>query len=226
MPFRKLNSVSSEQTGDRTAISTIRLRSMKLINAVIQNERMLQRSRVDRVDDGQFLCSAGAISNREFNDPNTQFNGAARNSAGTFSKTATALQMHCAIWRTLSLRPERLHCPFSQAKPASTRYLEETRRFAILEPQEEFILAKRWREHGDDGSAHRLVTSHLRLVAKIAMSYRGYGLLEFEKMLSEGNVGLMQAVKRFEDDKENWRPMRCGGSRRRSRNTSCARGRW
>jgi RNA polymerase sigma-32 factor len=70
----------------------------------------------------------------------------------------------------------------------------------MLEPQEEFMLAKRWREHGDREAAHRLVTSHLRLVAKIAMGYRGYGL-PIGEVISEGNVGLMQAVKRFEPDK-------------------------
>jgi RNA polymerase sigma-32 factor len=81
-----------------------------------------------------------------------------------------------------------------------SRYLEEIRRFPMLEPQEEFMLAKRWREHGDREAAHKLVTSHLRLVAKIAMGYRGYGL-PIAEVVSEGNVGLMQAVKRFEPDK-------------------------
>jgi RNA polymerase sigma-32 factor len=70
----------------------------------------------------------------------------------------------------------------------------------MLEPQEEYMLAKSWREHGDRDAAHRLVTSHLRLVAKIAMGYRGYGL-PISEVISEGNVGLMQAVKRFEPDK-------------------------
>ena len=70
----------------------------------------------------------------------------------------------------------------------------------MLEPQEEYMLAKSWREHGDREAAHRLVTSHLRLVAKIAMGYRGYGL-PISEVISEGNVGLMQAVKRFEPDK-------------------------
>ena len=81
-----------------------------------------------------------------------------------------------------------------------TRYSQEIRRFPMLEPQEEFMLAKRWREHGDREAAHKLVTSHLRLVAKIAMGYRGYGL-PISEVVSEGNVGLMQAVKRFEPDK-------------------------
>jgi len=80
------------------------------------------------------------------------------------------------------------------------RYLSEIRRFPMLEPQEEYMLAKRWREHEDPEAAHKLVTSHLRLVAKIAMGYRGYGL-PISEVISEGNVGLMQAVKRFEPDK-------------------------
>src|SRR4051794_1942165 len=81
-----------------------------------------------------------------------------------------------------------------------SRYLEEIRRFPMLAPQEEYMLAKSWREHGDRDAAHRLVTSHLRLVAKIAMGYRGYGL-PIGEVISEGNVGLMQAVKRFEPEK-------------------------
>jgi RNA polymerase sigma-32 factor len=80
------------------------------------------------------------------------------------------------------------------------RYLAEIRKFPLLDPQEEYMLAKRWREHEDPEAAHRLVTSHLRLVAKIAMGYRGYGL-PLSEIVSEGNVGLMQAVKRFEPDK-------------------------
>ena len=85
--------------------------------------------------------------------------------------------------------------PVLSGETGLTRYLEEIRRFPMLEPQEEFMLAKRWREHGDRDAAHRLVTSHLRLVAKIAMGYRGYGL-PISEVISEGNVGLMQAVKR------------------------------
>ena len=81
-----------------------------------------------------------------------------------------------------------------------SRYLEEIRRFPMLEPQEEYMLAKRWREHGDREAANKLVTSHLRLVAKIAMGYRGYGL-PISEVISEGNVGLMQGVKRFEPDR-------------------------
>jgi RNA polymerase sigma-32 factor len=81
-----------------------------------------------------------------------------------------------------------------------SRYLEEIRKFPMLEPQEEFTLAKKWREDNDRESAHKLVTSHLRLVAKIAMGYRGYGL-PINEVISEGNVGLMQAVKRFEPER-------------------------
>ena len=81
-----------------------------------------------------------------------------------------------------------------------SRYLQEIRKFPMLAPEEEFMLAKRWKEQGDREAAHRLVTSHLRLVAKIAMGYRGYGL-PMAEVISEGNVGLMQAVKRFEPDK-------------------------
>ncbi|MEZ5848110.1 MAG: RNA polymerase sigma factor RpoH [Geminicoccaceae bacterium] len=81
-----------------------------------------------------------------------------------------------------------------------SRYLDEIRRFPMLEPDEEYMLAKRWREDDDVDSAHRLVTSHLRLVAKIAMGYRGYGL-PMNEIISEGNVGLMQAVKRFDPDR-------------------------
>ena len=80
------------------------------------------------------------------------------------------------------------------------RYLQQIRRFPMLEKQEEYMLAKRWREHEDTEAAHKLVTSHLRLVAKIAMGYRGSGL-PVSDLISEGNVGLMQAVKRFEPDK-------------------------
>jgi RNA polymerase sigma-32 factor len=99
---------------------------------------------------------------------------------------------------TKMARPARL--PAFTADGGLSRYLAEIRRFPMLEPQEEFMLAKSWREHGDTDAAHRLVTSHLRLVAKIAMGYRGYGL-PIGEVISEGNVGLMQAVKRFEPDK-------------------------
>jgi RNA polymerase sigma-32 factor len=89
---------------------------------------------------------------------------------------------------------------FAVGDSSLTRYLEQIRRFPMLEAQDEYMLAKRWREHGDRDAAHKLVTSHLRLVAKIAMGYRGYGL-PISEVISEGNVGLMQAVKRFEPEK-------------------------
>ncbi len=80
------------------------------------------------------------------------------------------------------------------------RYLQEIRQFPMLQPDEEYMLAKRWKEHADSKAAQKLITSHLRLVAKIAMGYRGYGL-PIGEVISEGNVGLMQAVKKFEPDK-------------------------
>src|ERR1700750_1264582 len=90
--------------------------------------------------------------------------------------------------------------PMISAESGLSRYLTEIRRFPMLEPQEEYMLAKRWREHGDSDAAHQLVTSHLRLVAKIAMGYRGYGL-PVSELISEGNVGMMQAVKRFDPER-------------------------
>ena len=90
--------------------------------------------------------------------------------------------------------------PIISGESGLARYLQEIKRFPMLEPQDEYMLAKRWREHNDREAAHKLVTSHLRLVAKIAMGYRGYGL-PIGEVISEGNVGLMQAVKRFEPDK-------------------------
>ncbi len=90
--------------------------------------------------------------------------------------------------------------PMISGESGLSRYLAEIKRFPMLEPNEEYMLAKSWREHGDRDAAHKLVTSHLRLVAKIAMGYRGYGL-PIGEVISEGNVGLMQAVKRFEPEK-------------------------
>src|SRR5499433_2562711 len=86
------------------------------------------------------------------------------------------------------------------AESGLTRYLEEIWRVPVLEPQDEYLLAKRWREHDDLEAAHKLVNSHLRLVTRIATGYRGYGL-PITELISEGNVGLMQAVKRFDPDK-------------------------
>src|SRR3981189_3462786 len=90
--------------------------------------------------------------------------------------------------------------PVLNGESGLSRYLAEIRKFPMLEPQQEYMLAKRWREHDDRDAAHHLVTSHLRLVAKIAMGYRGYGL-PISEVISEGNVGLMQAVKRFEPER-------------------------
>ena len=90
--------------------------------------------------------------------------------------------------------------PIVTAESGIGHYLQEIRRFPMLDPQEEYTLAKRWREDGDRDAAHKLVTSHLRLVAKIAKSYRGYGL-PIADIVSEGHVGLMQAVERFEPEK-------------------------
>src|SRR6267142_2803989 len=114
--------------------------------------------------------------------------------ADPFAETLAAAGVKGAtVARTAAL-------PILTAESGLTRYLKEIRRFPMLEQQDEYMLAKRWREHGDRDAAHKLVTSHLRLVAKIAMGYRGYGL-PISEVISEGNVGLMQAVKRFEPEK-------------------------
>jgi len=114
--------------------------------------------------------------------------------ADPFAETLAAAGVKGAtVARTAAL-------PILTAESGLTRYLKEIRRFPMLEQQDEYMLAKRWREHGDRDAAHKLVTSHLRLVAKIAMGYRGYGL-PVSEVISEGNVGLMQAVKRFEPEK-------------------------
>jgi RNA polymerase sigma-32 factor len=86
------------------------------------------------------------------------------------------------------------------AEPGLARYLDQLRRFPMLEPEHEYLLAKRWREHGDDDAARQLVTSHLRLAAKMAMKFRGYGL-PMAEVISEAHIGLMQAVKGFEPDR-------------------------
>src|SRR5688572_14447055 len=90
--------------------------------------------------------------------------------------------------------------PASGGEAGLNRYLGEIKKFPILAPEEEYMLAKRWREHGDTDAAAKLVNSHLRLVAKIAMGYRGYGL-PVSELISEGNIGLMQGVKKFEPDR-------------------------
>src|ERR1700726_272890 len=93
----------------------------------------------------------------------------------------------------------RATVPILTAESGLTHYFDQIRRFPMLERQEEYMLAKRWREHGDRDAAHKLVTSHLRLVTRIARDYRGYGLA-ISEAISEGNVGLMQAVERFEPE--------------------------
>ncbi|MGO4854271.1 RNA polymerase sigma factor RpoH [Phaeovulum sp. W22_SRMD_FR3] len=90
--------------------------------------------------------------------------------------------------------------PAPSPEQGLNRYLQEIRKFPLLEPEQEYMLAKRWVDHQDTGAAHQMVTSHLRLAAKIAMGYRGYGLPQAE-VISEANVGLMQAVKRFDPEK-------------------------
>ena len=93
-----------------------------------------------------------------------------------------------------------VNLPAPSADTGLSRYMQEIRKFPMLEPQEEYILAKRWIEEQDTEAAHKMVTSHLRLAAKIAMGYRGYGLPQSE-VISEANVGLMKAVKRFDPEK-------------------------
>ena len=100
-----------------------------------------------------------------------------------------------------ALRPQgAVSIPASGGEAGLNRYLSEIKKFPILAPEEEYMLAKRWREHNDTDAAARLVNSHLRLVAKIAMGYRGYGL-PVSELISEGNIGLMQGVKKFEPDR-------------------------
>src|ERR687889_1458263 len=102
--------------------------------------------------------------------------------------------------RSITTRMATLSVPSISGEGNLTRYLQEIRKFPMLEPDEEYMLAKRWKEAQDTQAAHKLVTSHLRLVAKIAMGYRGYGL-PLSELISEGNVGMMQAVKRFDPDR-------------------------
>ncbi len=133
--------------------------------------------------------------------PAAKGNGSGHVSAEQARKRARALEKKTAD--KVSLPTPRVT---GQTLPAPTdegglaAYLQKIRQFPILSAEEEYMLAKRWREHADVEAAHRLITSHLRLVAKIAMGYRGYGL-PISEIISEGNVGLMQAVKRFEPDK-------------------------
>ena len=90
--------------------------------------------------------------------------------------------------------------PAPSPEQGLNRYMQEIRKFPMLEPEQEYMLAKSWVDHQDTKAAHQMVTSHLRLAAKIAMGYRGYGLPQAE-VISEANVGLMQAVKRFDPEK-------------------------
>ncbi len=100
----------------------------------------------------------------------------------------------------MATKTESARLPVITPDGSLSRYLREIRKFPMLEPQQEFMLAKAWREHDDLDAAHQLVTSHLRLVAKIAMGYRGYGL-PVGDLIAEGNIGMMQAVKRFDPDR-------------------------
>src|SRR5437763_1746252 len=105
-----------------------------------------------------------------------------------------------APYRSTTVKRASLSVPSLSGEGNLSRYLQEIRKFPMLEPDEEYMLAKRWKEREVSDAAHRLVTSHLRLVAKIAMGYRGYGL-PLSELISEGNVGMMQAVKRFDPDR-------------------------
>ena len=100
----------------------------------------------------------------------------------------------------MTTKTANLNLPSIKLEGSLTKYLEQIKKFPMLSSEEEYMLAKRWRDRGDIKSAQKLVTSHLRLVAKIAMGYRGYGL-PVSELVSEGNIGLMQAVKKFEPEK-------------------------
>ena len=116
--------------------------------------------------------------------------------------------------------------PVLKAESGIDRHFKEIQRLPMLDPQEEYMLAKRWRKHGDRDAADRLVISHLRLVAKIARGYCGYGL-PIADLISEGHVGLLQArTVRAREGASGSPPMPCGGSSQPSRNTSCAHGHW
>src|ERR1035441_7576960 len=123
----------------------------------------------------------------------TLFRSARVAAATTVRRSSGAIKEGAIMARSAAL-------PALKAESGLSHYLDEIRRFPMLEPQQEYMLARSWREQGDREAAHKLVTSHLRLVAKIAMGYRGYGL-PISEVVSEGNVGLMQAVKRFEPEK-------------------------
>ncbi len=138
--------------------------------------------------------TAPARGDEEETDARAQSHEEARQRARQLeAKTADRLALP-----TPRTRGQTLPAPTDEGGLAA--YLQKIRQFPILSAEEEYMLAKRWREYADQEAAHRLITSHLRLVAKIAMGYRGYGL-PISEIISEGNVGLMQAVKRFEPDK-------------------------
>ena len=118
----------------------------------------------------------------------------------TAKKAVTKKAASKASTRKTATSVAKSTMPAMTPEGSLSKYLQEIRKFPMLEPQEEYMLGKRWKEHEDSEAAHRMVTSHLRLVAKIAMGYRGYGL-PIGEVISEGNVGLMQAVKRFEPEK-------------------------
>src|SRR5690242_7759168 len=116
--------------------------------------------------------------------------------------------------------------PMLTAKSGIDHYYKDIQRFPMLDPQEEYMLAKRWRDAGDRDAAHRLIISHLRLVAKVARGYGGYGL-PIADLISEGHVGLMQAVERFEPERGfRFSTYAMWWIRARSKNLSCVRGRW
>ena len=116
--------------------------------------------------------------------------------------------------------------PVRKAESGIDRYFKEIQRFPMLDPREEYKLAKRWRQHGDRDAAHRLITSHLRLVAKIARGYRGYDL-PLADLISEGHVGLLKRSNGSSPSGASGsRPMPCGGSSQPSGDTSCAHGPW
>ena len=100
----------------------------------------------------------------------------------------------------MSIKSEISKLPILSGEGGLSLYLAQIKKFPMLDAEEEYLLAKNWRDKGNVKAAHKLVTSHLRLVAKIAMGYKGYGL-PVNEMISEGNVGLMQAVKKFEPEK-------------------------
>ena len=119
--------------------------------------------------------------------------------------------------------------PAPSPEQGLNRYLQEIRKFPLLEPEQEYMLAKRWVDHQDANAAHQMVTSHLRLAAKIAMGYRGYGL-PIGEVVSEGNVGLMQAVKKFEPERgfrlPNASAFSCGPRERKPPGPSAATPCW